>query len=291
MKHYLNSCGCKLLASTLLVSIQLFSAPSFAISVTQNTNATTLAMAVTAGSSGLTITDATLSGHTNGLGAASSGTYTNTSGTYGISPGIILSTGNVSDYGDGANTVGDQSTDYGAIATASQQVLLAPISGTNPISGLPFDHYDVTQLDLTFNSSTGKVFFAVVFGSEEYSEFVGSEFIDGYGFYLNGVNIAKVGGLPVNINHPDMQALSGTELDGVLAPGGKPTLLFSGDVLPTGNTLTFIAADTSDGIYDSSVYISSLSGVNPVPLPPAVWLFGSGLLGLVGIARRKVRDA
>ena len=26
---------------------------------------------------------------------------------------------------------------------------------------------------------------------------------------------------------------------------------------------------------------------NPVPVPPAVWLFGSGLLGLVGIARRK----
>ena len=26
---------------------------------------------------------------------------------------------------------------------------------------------------------------------------------------------------------------------------------------------------------------------SPVPLPPAVWLFGSGLLGLVGIARRK----
>ena len=24
-----------------------------------------------------------------------------------------------------------------------------------------------------------------------------------------------------------------------------------------------------------------------VPVPPAVWLFGSGLLGLVGIARRK----
>ena len=27
--------------------------------------------------------------------------------------------------------------------------------------------------------------------------------------------------------------------------------------------------------------------VNPVPVPAAVWLFGSGLLGLVGIARRK----
>jgi len=27
--------------------------------------------------------------------------------------------------------------------------------------------------------------------------------------------------------------------------------------------------------------------VDAIPLPPAVWLFGSGLLGLVGIARRK----
>ncbi len=29
--------------------------------------------------------------------------------------------------------------------------------------------------------------------------------------------------------------------------------------------------------------------VNPVPVPAAVWLFGSGLLGLVGIARRRNR--
>ena len=27
--------------------------------------------------------------------------------------------------------------------------------------------------------------------------------------------------------------------------------------------------------------------VKPVPLPAAAWLFGSGLLGLVGLARRK----
>jgi len=26
---------------------------------------------------------------------------------------------------------------------------------------------------------------------------------------------------------------------------------------------------------------------NPVPVPAAVWLFGSGLIGLVGVARRK----
>ena len=27
--------------------------------------------------------------------------------------------------------------------------------------------------------------------------------------------------------------------------------------------------------------------VNAIPVPAAVWLFGSGLLGLVGVARRK----
>ena len=28
--------------------------------------------------------------------------------------------------------------------------------------------------------------------------------------------------------------------------------------------------------------------IEPVPVPAAVWLFGSGLIGLIGIARRKV---
>jgi hypothetical protein len=31
--------------------------------------------------------------------------------------------------------------------------------------------------------------------------------------------------------------------------------------------------------------------VAAVPVPAAVWLFGSGLLGLVGIARRKKRNS
>lgn len=57
---------------------------------------------------------------------------------------------------------------------------------------------------------------------------------------------------------------------------------------------------TADFSSTGSLSLQSPSGVTfvaasnatyaPVPLPPAVWLFGSGLLGLVGIARRKARS-
>ena len=46
----------------------------------------------------------------------------------------------------------------------------------------------------------------------------------------------------------------------------------------------------TDAIDGSSVAVPDLSStlqVNAVPVPAAVWLFGSGLLGLVGVARRK----
>lgn len=35
------------------------------------------------------------------------------------------------------------------------------------------------------------------------------------------------------------------------------------------------------------VVIQDLSAVSAVPVPAAIWLFGSGLIGLVGVARRK----
>lgn len=40
--------------------------------------------------------------------------------------------------------------------------------------------------------------------------------------------------------------------------------------------------DTTNGVTSAQ-----FAGSTPVPVPAAVWLFGSGLLGLVGVARRK----
>ena len=49
----------------------------------------------------------------------------------------------------------------------------------------------------------------------------------------------------------------------------------------------------SPGLYnythDSYVFSAAVwyEAVEPVPIPAAIWLFGSGLLGLIGVARRK----
>ncbi len=238
----------------------------------------------------------------------SSGTYANASGTYGIGSGIVLSTGAVqersflddtfntivtlSGYGDGPNRVDDNSTAYldpsfaPKPATPAQELLL------QPLSALP--HLDVTELVVNFDVQSGfdRVQFNLAYGTEEYDQFIGSEFIDIFAVYLNGTNIALVNGNKFNVDHPDFRAVTGTELNGLLAPGGNPLLTLSGAVNPGSNELRFIIADTQDSIYDSTVYLSGLTGVAVVPLPPAIWLLGTATAALFGrgYARRRRRS-
>ncbi|MBM80375.1 MAG: hypothetical protein CMJ78_07250, partial [Planctomycetaceae bacterium] len=244
------------------------------LTVSPSSNAQSLSDALTAGGgAGVTVTGSTLSGNSDLLGGVSSGLYTLDSvpDTYGLTrDGIVLSTGDVTDYNSGSNTSISNTTSFGTPATAAQELLLDPITGGG------FDHFDVTQLDINFDMQPGfdTLFFEVVFGSDEFPEFVGSTFIDGFGLFLNGTNVASVNGLPVNINHPSFQAIPGTELDGILAPNGDARLLFQvfvGDGA-LDNTLSIIIADTSDSAFDTTVYLASLGGTDPdqptTPLPP-----------------------
>ncbi len=285
MRKYLLSTAAMVVVGTTSAS---------ALTITGDESAANLADTLFLNVPGLTVQNATLS--TNGL---QSGTFTNDTGTYGLPiNGIVFSTGNVSNYGDGLNTISPDSEfdveaadagdfDFedgsGAQATAAQQELLGPITGQEL-------HFDVVQLSIDFDvaDDVTSVSFFGAFGSEEFPTFVGSEFTDGFGLFIsNSVvtnqNVAGVqpsfGGpnLPVNIDHPDFAAIEGTELNGLLAPNGNPVLQF--DVpFQAGETNTFdiILADASDNFFDTTVYLSSFVAETDGPSNPGTEVAGAG---------------
>jgi hypothetical protein len=66
------------------------------------------------------------------------------------------------------------------------------------------------------------------------------------------------------------------------------TYAMGADFLGNGNGSTeFFAAHVGDFDGQYGVTSAQFAGSTLVPVPAAVWLFGSGLIGLVGVARRK----
>ncbi|MQY43944.1 VPLPA-CTERM sorting domain-containing protein [Epibacterium sp. SM1969] len=264
----LGECQLKKLSLTAILLGSVLSAPAHAISISPTSDATGLANTLFLNLPGLQITDATLDG-----AFGQTGTFTNESGTYGLpNSGIVLSSGHVSDYADGPNTETAFTTEFDEFgfggevdeafngATPEEQALLGPISGQ------PF-HFDVALLDISFNvdADVSQVSFFGTFGSEEFPRFVGSEFVDGFGLFVNGTNVAGVqpadGGpnLPLNVNHPDFDAsITGTELNAVLAPNGNPVLRFDVPVNPGEvNQFQIIVGDSGDTSLDTTIYLSS----------------------------------
>ena len=88
----------------------------------------------------------------------------------------------------------------------------------------------------------------------------------------------------------------------VLGTGsGNPAVISTVFTDPTYDLITGFEADfiggesisvgvegsLSDFVYGLDTFMPITISTSAVPVPAAVWLFGSGLLGLVGIARRK----
>ena len=108
---------------------------------------------------------------------------------------------------------------------------------------------------------------------------------------IAGQGDATTGSLDVLTSGTDSNWTPGTP--GTAANSGTGSDLTGGAGTWTGTVVNFgnvgAAWTAFDGTPYSEKFDITVNGVEapPIPVPAAVWLFGSGLLGLVGVARRK----
>jgi hypothetical protein len=264
--------------SLLLLSPALTNAQ---FSVSPNKTAAQLSNVLLGASSGIVITNPSLTCPTQ-----SNGTYSNVpNAVLGIGSGVLLTNGNAAAV-DNVGSV-DESTTTNAAGDAS---LSALIGGTTT--------YDACILEFDFVPQGDSIKFRYQFGSEEYPDFSCSPYNDVFGFFISGpgygspTNIALVPGtnIPVAINRVTGGATGGPiSTCNAMGPGSPFTSLFinnagsSNKPVYDGYTTTFIArakvtpcstyhlklgvADATDRIISSGVFVEAGS---LTILPPTI---------------------
>lgn len=175
---------------------------------------------------------------------------------------------------------------------------------------------DAASLQFSFTTTTGNLSFNYQFASEEYNEFVFS-FNDVFGFFLDGVNIAKIpgintpvsidnvnGGNPFGTNPTNSQFYNNNDLsDGgpffnIQYDGFTKVFTASASGLGAGtHTIKLAVADAIDSLLDSAVFIEGGSFSGEPPQPPTTQdtpesssllsLLGIGVLGIASAKFRK----
>lgn len=208
--------------------------------------------------------------------SSSAGTFTGGAEAIGFDEGIILSTGGVK------NVLGPNEHDE-----ITQVNGLAGDDDLDDLAGFPT--VDATVLEFDFVPTENSIAFQYVFASDEYNEFVDSEFNDVFAFYVNGVNVAVVpnsvtaadpDGLPVSINtinnnlHPfwyfdNDSGARDLEMDGMTLGLFTIQAPVTPDVT---NHIKLAIADGSDAYLDSNVFLraGSFTSVNSEFVIPTV---------------------
>ncbi|MEX1254482.1 MAG: choice-of-anchor L domain-containing protein [Dehalococcoidia bacterium] len=204
---------------------------------------------------------------------AAGGEFTGAANIIGFGSGVILSSGAVSSV-VGPNVDDSITTSFGSAGDTDLEAL----------SG--FETFDASVLEFDFVPNTDAVAFQYVFASDEYNEYVNTEFNDVFAFFINGENCAMVDSDPVSVNtinngnpdtgedptpshaelyrNNDLDDGGGsinTEMDGLTT-----VLTCQSAATPgTTNHMKLAIADASDESYDSAVFLQAGSFVAVVP--------------------------
>lgn len=214
--------------------------------------------------------------YTGANGAA--GIFTDDTDVFGFTSGIVLSSGSIG-YIEGPNVSDNASADNGQPGDAD-------LNGLIP----GYTTYDATVLEFDFECEYLQyISFQYVFASEEYNEYVGSNYNDVFGFFVNGVNIALIPEtvIPVSVNNLNCgnpfgtgdaycSLLNNNDLsDGgpffdTEADGFTVILTATTTINPGVNHMKLAIADAGDRVLDSHVLIKGESFVCAPPILPVV---------------------
>ncbi len=200
----------------------------------------------------------------------------------GLDRGLLLTTGDVNN-APGRNNSGSTGLDNDFPGDPDLDYL-------STLFGAEVESFDACVVEMDVFAATNELTFEYVFGSEEYTEFVGSNFNDIFAFLASGpgivgdpnmnnqINIAVLpdGATPVQINsvnnidnwqyYRNNELGQSLEYDGLTSDflGTKKSLTARVQTIPC-NTyhLKLAIADRNDGIYDSGVFISEIRGGTP----------------------------
>ncbi len=143
------------------------------LSTTGGVGATSLIKNTLIGGDCFDVTAVTSAGNSN-----SRGTFTNGTTSINLATGVVLCTGNVNIL-PGPNNATNANGGFGN--NSADDTDLATLTGGN--------QYDVSLIEFDFKPTAGTVQFEFVFGSEEYCEYVNSNFNDVFGFFISGPGI------------------------------------------------------------------------------------------------------
>ncbi|WP_237725075.1 choice-of-anchor L domain-containing protein [Deinococcus alpinitundrae] len=162
--------------------------PFTGASVGTNTyDATSLANALVG--AGVTVSNATLKGARQAAGIFAGGQP-----SVGFPTGVVLSTGLANSLiGPNNVVVSDgQAADVLNMAGDNDLFQLAKTAATATATPQPTQAKDASILEFDFVPQGDLVYFNYVFASEEYNDWIGTQFNDAFGFFINGRNCALI---------------------------------------------------------------------------------------------------
>lgn len=195
--------------------------------------------------------------------AAAKGYFSNGTAAIGLANGVILSTGNASGaVGTGGSAGTFASTDMGQPGDATLDAVSATDAATEDRAALEFD----------FRPTISPLTFRYVFASEEYPEYVGTQFNDIFGFFISGPgitgqqNIALVPGtttaVAINSVNQNTNATYYNANNGNFhSYDGYTDVLTATATVQTCQWyhIKLVIADRGDGIFDSAVFLEGNS--------------------------------